>query len=843
MFNRKNIINIVCVSFSVIGIVASLALLIQQYSKNADKSYSNELNFPSQKFQWEKNVLFISSYDFYFPATQLQLETINDIFEKEQVHLDAVFMDNKRSFDEYTIELFKESLKNKIKNNGFNYDAVLLGDDAALRFAMESQDELFNGLPMVYFGVENNANLSMAQEFSNIKGFEERHYIRETIAAALKLDPSKHHVIALCDNSLTGQGDARQFEEIASQYDDISFEIINGGDYTFEQLKYGLHFIPKNSIFIFLTYSRDKDGQYISLPAAVNMVCESVPGPVFACTTGIIGTGVLGGKIYDCKHASTMAANTILQVLNGTDIKNIDANREVSGYFCYDMEVAKKYGFKKSAFPEDSVLLYKEHASFVNNGRIYVSLFIIFICLIMLLVITFANFRTSQKHLAKLKEKNKEIEDKNYQLKTSAMTLHYMSENDYLTTLPNRMVIVNHIRGLVEKKADFSVMMLDIDDFKFINDYYTHACGDFVLCEIGKRLLRISSEFGCSVARYGGDEFLLVDEKGILNPGSPQLLKIREILTESLEYNSIKMRVFTSSGVAHYDRAWGYDELMGNADIALYESKKAGKNQTSFYEYEMRSATTEKNSIVKILDKECSSQGFSMRYQPQVNAVSGEVLGYEALVRLSDSAMSPGKFIPVAEDSGYITQIGRIVTEKVISQMAAWRDSGMKLNKVAINYSNGQLVDSEYVDFLKSTLEKYNIPPSLVEIEITESLFLGNTNLTNSLFKKLQDLGVSLALDDFGTGYSSLSYLTYVPVHKVKIDKSLVDNYLVDGKETFIKNIVRLVHDLGMELTVEGIEHKWQYDMLKKLNCDTIQGYYFSKPITAEEVETLAKAV
>ena len=163
--------------------------------------------------------------------------------------------------------------------------------------------------------------------------------------------------------------------------------------------------------------------------------------------------------------------------------------------------------------------------------------------------------------------------------------------------------------------------------------------------------------------------------------------------------------------------------------------------------------------------------------------------------------------------------------------MANWRQAGMEMKKVAINYSNGQLLDEEYIPFLRRTMEKYQIPPEFIEIEITESLFIGKIEKARQLFNEFSEIGVSIALDDFGTGYSSLSYLTFLPAQKVKIDKSLVDNYLVDGKETFIENIVHLVHDLGMKLTVEGVEQKWQYDKLSKMGCDFVQGYFFSKPM------------
>lgn len=842
MQDKKRLLNVILFSLSCVGIVLSLFFLIQQTYVYVSNYHQKEVDFPTNKFEWEKNVLFISSYDSLYPLTQIQLENLKNVFSKNKVHFDAVFLDSRRNNDEDSVNVFKESLISKIENNGFKYDCILTADDPAFSFVLKYENELFDRIPIFYFGVENQELLMSAWENSNVAGLYRKDYIAETIDVALKVNPEKNHVIALCDNTLSGREDYAEITAIAETYTDVSFEIINGALYTYEQLKYGLKSVPKNSIFIFLSFSRDKNGKFIPLAEAVNMVCNSVPVPVYTCSVGVVGNGALGGMIYDCRGATEYAANAVIRLLNGESIESLKGLPGSEGYFCFDLSVASSFGLKRTSFPPDSLFISESGMYYSNLAGTFNSIIGFVVSILILVALLLNNFRISAKRLQELSDKNREIEEKNQELTTSALRLHYLSEKDYLTTLPNRFYIVNYIRRLISKKADFNLMMLDVDDFKFINDYYTHACGDFVLCEIGARLIRISSELGCTVARYGGDEFLIVDEKGVLLEGSPSLDRIREILCQSLVYNKIRMDVFVSCGVSHYDVDWSYDELMGNADIALYESKKKGKNQISFYEFEMRSVTTEKNRIVKLLDEECSKQGFSVRYQPQVNAETGEIYGYEALVRLTTSPMSPGKFIPIAEDSGYITQIGRIVTEKVISQMALWRKNGMKLHKVSINYSNGQLVDSDYVSFLKNTLEKYEIPPSLVEIEITESLFLGNNNLTSRLFDSLRNLGVGLALDDFGTGYSSLSYLTYVPVHRVKIDKSLVDNYLVKGKESFIKNIVRLVHDLGMELTVEGVEHKWQYEKLKELHCDCIQGFYFSKPITAEEVQKLALA-
>jgi len=228
------------------------------------------------------------------------------------------------------------------------------------------------------------------------------------------------------------------------------------------------------------------------------------------------------------------------------------------------------------------------------------------------------------------------------------------------------------------------------------------------------------------------------------------------------------------------------------------------------------------------------NDGFFMLYQPQVDVMSRRLVGFEALARAKGRDLPPGKFIPVAEKNGLIWKIGRVTTELVVRQIAAWRDAGKALYPISINFSSMQLSDEGYLSFLKALLERYRVPAGLVEIEITESCFVGKTDYAINLFEQFKAMGITLLMDDFGTGYSSLGYLTYLPVDVIKLDKSIVDTYLVPGKDHFIQNVIRLVHDLDKKIIIEGVETRGQARRLRDLGADIIQGYYFSKPIPPE---------
>ncbi|MFA6858015.1 MAG: GGDEF domain-containing phosphodiesterase, partial [Treponema sp.] len=313
--------------------------------------------------------------------------------------------------------------------------------------------------------------------------------------------------------------------------------------------------------------------------------------------------------------------------------------------------------------------------------------------------------------------------------------------------------------------------------------------------------------------------------------------KIKEVFEQGITFLGKEHFLKISIGIASTENgAIKASELVGNADLAMYSAKKSGKNTCMYYDTVMTTQFIQKKQIETELDKACRNDGFTVLYQPQVDPSSGTTYCFEALVRLKNSPLSPGQFIPVAEETDLILSIGRIVTEKVIRQLALWKKGGLKLRPVSINFSSKQIRDREYVNYLNGLLKQYNISPNLIEIEITESILLAHNAAAMKLFTDFAAIGIKLALDDFGTGYSSISYLTYMPVYKIKLDKSFIDTYLHDGKDAVIENIISLSHCLGLKITVEGIEEKRQCDRLKKFLCDYIQGYYFSKPVTGEAI-------
>jgi EAL domain-containing protein (putative c-di-GMP-specific phosphodiesterase class I) len=250
-----------------------------------------------------------------------------------------------------------------------------------------------------------------------------------------------------------------------------------------------------------------------------------------------------------------------------------------------------------------------------------------------------------------------------------------------------------------------------------------------------------------------------------------------------------------------------------------------------------------KSNIENVLRDAIENDGFKMVYQPQVDVKTGQIYGYEALLRLKASNLSPAEFIDIAEKNGTIIKIGRIVTEKVIEQLYEWKSAGLDIKPVAINFSANQLQDGDYILFINELLKKKDIDAKYLEIEITENIFLENKQATLIFLEQVHKMGIKIAIDDFGTGYSSLNYLTFLPVNIIKLDRSLNMKFLEIENVKVMDSLISLFHSLGLTVIAEGIETADQVKRLKKANCDYIQGYYFSKPVEADQVPSIHSTV
>jgi diguanylate cyclase (GGDEF)-like protein/PAS domain S-box-containing protein len=428
--------------------------------------------------------------------------------------------------------------------------------------------------------------------------------------------------------------------------------------------------------------------------------------------------------------------------------------------------------------------------------------------------------------------------------------IHHMARHDSLTGLPNRMMFSNLLNVAIPTaaryKRHFAVMFIDLDRFKFINDTLGHEAGDTLLKEITARFqqtLRASDV----IARLGGDEFVvLVQEVADREHASAVARKMLSAAIKPMLLMGQECRVTASIGIALYPGD-GEDEqtLMKNADSAMYFAKEEGKNNFQFYSSEISSQTMERLTLESNLRRAMERNEFTLNYQAKLDLKTGGITGVEALLRWHSAelgSVSPAKFIPIAEETGLIVHIGRWVLKTACEQNVAWQREGLPPINMAVNLSVRQFADEHLLDDIATILRETGMTPGLLELEITEGMLIHNIDRAIKLLTAIKQMGVRLAIDDFGTGYSSLGQLKNFPIDTLKVDRSFIRDLATDTEDRAITSaIIAMGKTLSLTVVAEGVETIEQQTFLRGQACDEMQGYYFSKPVVADEFAALLR--
>jgi diguanylate cyclase (GGDEF)-like protein/PAS domain S-box-containing protein len=435
--------------------------------------------------------------------------------------------------------------------------------------------------------------------------------------------------------------------------------------------------------------------------------------------------------------------------------------------------------------------------------------------------------------------------------KEAEKRLHQLAHYDALTGLPNRTLFNQTLaRILVEAKASArqaALLCIDLDHFKNVNDTFDHATGDELLTQFGNRLvqgLRIRDTIG----RLGGDEFavtLLVDDaqRGAAFVAN----KVRELLLAPFDVKGHEVTLTASLGIAiHPHDAGDAQSLLKFADTAMYRAKQAGRNTSRFFTAAMNTEALARLELESALRKAIKHEEFVLHYQPKVDLKSGRIVGLESLLRWQrpgHGLVPPNAFIPILEETGLIVPVGSWVLATVCKQIGAWQSSAVGPLQVSVNVSGRQLVEGDLDMDVATALADGHIAGELLELELTESSLMANTDHTVDCLRSLKRRGVKLSIDDFGTGYSSLAYLRRFPVDKLKIDIVFVRNITASPDDAAIAlAIIGMAHSLKLEVIAEGVETLDQLSYLRRHHCDQIQGYYFSKPLALADLEPLLLA-
>ncbi len=500
-------------------------------------------------------------------------------------------------------------------------------------------------------------------------------------------------------------------------------------------------------------------------------------------------------------------------------------------------------GMAAASFPDGTVCLSANALGGQSLGTLVVLASVTLLAMTLFTSILDARMQSKTTQLAG------SLEMTNAQLQAANDELHKRAFIDPLTGVGNRLLFEDRLRHAVSRIAraeerisgrdqeKLAVLFIDLDGFKPVNDSFGHAAGDSVLKEAALRLLSVARDSD-TVARVGGDEFVLLMEDVVSLADCVTLARrLVEAVGRPFEIAHRQVQISGSVGIVIYPDHGRGDKLVANADAAMYAAKRAGGGTYAMFESHMDIGALEELNLQNDLRHAVELRQLQLYYQPKVDGRDGRISGVEALLRWNHperGMILPGVFIPIAERFGLIKGLGDWVIEEACRQMHAWAVAGMRM-RVAINLSVHQLRQDDLVARIQQALDRYHVEASQLLCEITESVAMDDIKATHRAFDGLGRRGVYLSIDDFGTGYSSLSYLRKLPARQLKIDQSFVKDLEVDSDaRAVVDAVVRLAHALGLDVVAEGVESAGQRDILLKLGCDELQGFFFANPMPAD---------
>ncbi len=430
-------------------------------------------------------------------------------------------------------------------------------------------------------------------------------------------------------------------------------------------------------------------------------------------------------------------------------------------------------------------------------------------------------------------------------------TIHYMAHHDALTGLPNRRLMQDRLNQAIlqarRNQSHVALLFLDLDRFKLVNDTLGHETGDYVLRDVAKRLMKVVRE-GDTVSREGGDEFVII-LPDLEKPESAQLVanKILHELSQSIEVSGQELTVTASIGISHYPNdATDIQHLLKHADSAMYQAKDAGRNTARFFTSDLNFLLSKRLEVESRLRRGIERSEFFLRYQPQVDVMSGRIVGVEALLRWNDPQQGeiyPKDFISIAEELGLIVPLGEWVFRTACQQIKLWDQEGFKDITVSVNLSPRQFISRKLLPSMKSALLETGIDPRRIDLEITETMAMRNLEQSIEILTELRRMGATVSIDDFGVGYSSLGQLRRLPAQTLKIDRSFISQIPEDPNSCSITEaILAMAKRLHLRVVAEGVETQAQLDFLRANSCEVYQGFLYAKPLTTVETTALFKS-
>ena len=776
------------------------------------------LNIMPLQAKEEKRVLFISSYSYAWESVPCQIDGILSSLDVS-VSLDIEYMDMKRFNDETTKQYFYEQLKYKLEHCA-PYDVIITGDDPALNFVMEHRQDMFKDIPVVFEGVNNIETAKKASQDELTTGVVEELSYKDNIRFSRQIFPHAKRIVAICDDTVTGQGEREQFFANAKDYPDIDFEEINVSKLSEKELIAQLSSLDEETILFYLILSENKDHKTYTSKEAALLISENASVPCFRFVQPGIAQGLLGGKIVSHEKMGAIAGKMAQQIIDGKNTQDIPLELKSPNLYYLNEDVFLKFDLDLDMIPQGATVI-NHHLSFYEEHKKIIIVFGVALsfmfCILVIMIV----------HNFKKKKLIHELEDMTIQL-------NHIVQYDELTQLGNRRNFLENLETLIHENKQLTIAVFGLDNFKKVNDIFGNSSGNKILKKLAKRYQKMENE-KTHFYRLSGDEFGIIFQS---HETEEFIKSFMEMMNKPHMIHHQKCLLTCSVGLALYPNdSQDIEELLSYANSAMNVVKKAGKNNYRYYDQSIEHEQLELLKIENILEDALQNNGFRLVYQPLVDSHTGKVVSYEALLRLKYHTIRPDQFISVAEESGFIIPMSRWVIEQTVHDLARIKKSGKELKPISINFSSIQMRDVGLVNYVKNVLEKYDIEGKYIEFEITEGVFLKMDQEAERFFLQLIDMGIRLVLDDFGTGFASIQYLLDIPFYKIKLDKSMIYKFLNLHNGETLKQLISFIHSLNLIVVGEGVEVKEQFIPLQEFQCDIIQGYLFERPQDYELIE------
>lgn len=700
-------------------------------------------------------------------------------------------------------------------------DLVIATDNDAFRFVIENKRKLFDGVPVVFAGV-NYFDMGQLDGNHDVYGIRENPDIEATIKFLLHMHRDARRLLVISDSSESGKQVLEEVKTVTRLFPSaLEWEFYS--EWTREELAQKLRSQSEKTVVLSIALYNDRNNRFFNVHDAVTWTRAQTELPIYTMWNSHVRLGFTGGVVIDGTATGERLGELALDLLHNRTPEQVvfsSPNVKVLNYL-----EQQRLGIPATRI-DDSVVLINQPVSFYYQHwrSIWV---VIAVVLLQTLTIAYLVYNIRNRHKAE-------------------KALEFRANNDFLTQLPSRESFHDHLESVLDRGGNerrfINLIFLDLNNFKRINDNYGHRTGDAVLREIATRLCEVLGSRK-DVARLSGDEFVMIVETSGSSSEEimPFLIRLKSRVEAAVTVDGHDFFLTASMGIACYpeDGATAV-KLLGHADIAMFQAKLTQKSSSvhAFYNKAFSDNIHRRRDIDTELRQALQNDELSILYQPLVDD-EGVIVGAEALLRWNSKALgpvSPAEFIPIAEESGWIMPIGEWVIAEACKELRSLHDAGYPVT-ISINVSYRQFMARTVLESVRAMKNKLQLPDGSLCLEMTERILVEDLPWTMDMFRELKQLGVQLAIDDFGTGYSSLSYVSHYPFDKLKIDKSFILD-LDDNNDQLrmIQGIKSIADAMGIDVVVEGVETAQQWSLLKRLALHEFQGYLFARPMAASDL-------